>query len=118
MRLFSSFRLEKPLIFLLASFGVLLASSEIKASSVASAQPLSLTNASGWDTRHMGGYITATAMASDGSIWAATEENGVWRFDPSAKTWTQFTAKNTPCSSNLRICLDILKTSDHNLFRS
>ncbi len=30
-----------------------------------------------------------------GHIWVGTEDNGVWRYDPTKKQWTQFTAQST-----------------------
>ena len=51
-----------------------------------------------WDKGRQGGFVTALTGDRQGHVWAATEDNGVWEYSPSApvgKQWTQFTTKNT-----------------------
>jgi len=51
----------------------------------------------GWDVYPQpGSYVMALARDGAGNIWAGTEGNGVWKFDPHATTneWTQFTTTN------------------------
>ncbi len=50
-----------------------------------------------WDVTTQGGFVLSLCRDLQGRIWAGTEGQGVWRFDPnstSSKPWTQFTAKD------------------------
>jgi hypothetical protein len=57
---------------------------------------------SSYNTEAQGKFITALTSAPDGALWAATEDNGVSRYEPHTPskgklfgTWTQFTVANT-----------------------
>jgi hypothetical protein len=41
-----------------------------------------------------GGFPVSLASGSSGDIWVGTEGNGLWKYDPTAKTWTQFTTSD------------------------
>lgn len=50
-----------------------------------------------WDSNTQGAFVTCLARDHAGRIWAGTEDNGVWRFDPNAAAataWTQFSRKD------------------------
>ena len=50
-----------------------------------------------WDANAQGQFITSLCRDLHGSIWIGTEDQGVWRFDPSApkdKQYTHFTTKD------------------------
>ena len=65
--------------------------------SIAVSLPLPPGNALGW-TPGPQRCITALTQQSDGTLWVATEDSGVWRYDPAVAQWkdrwTQFTAKD------------------------
>jgi sugar lactone lactonase YvrE len=48
--------------------------------------------------------VTALAQQSGGTLWVATEDSGVWRYDPAVAQlkdrWTQFTAKDGLADEN------------------
>ena len=56
--------------------------------------PSKLVPAFGWDVAKQGGFATCVAVDSQNNVWAGTEGNGLWRYDPGKKQWTQFTAKD------------------------
>ena len=50
-----------------------------------------------WDANTQGNFIMSMTGDRQGHIWVGTEDQGVWRFDRSAragKQWTQFNSKN------------------------
>ena len=56
-----------------------------------------LTSALPWDAEHQGRFLESLAQDRQGHTWVATEDQGVWRFDPAApagQQWTQFTTKD------------------------
>jgi len=53
-----------------------------------------LVPALGWDVKKQGGFPVSLASDHAGNIWVGTEGNGVWRYNPGKKEWTQFTTKN------------------------
>ena len=60
---------------------------------------LSLTRADApatWDANAQGQFITSLCRDNSGHVWIGTEDQGVWRFDPSdsaGKQYTRFTTK-------------------------
>ncbi len=44
-----------------------------------------------WDVKTQGGFITSLCRDNHGCLWIGTEDNGVWRLDPSAPQDTQYT---------------------------
>ncbi len=52
------------------------------------------TPALGWDSNKQGAFIVALASGARGEVWAGTEDNGVWRYQPQTKQWAQFTTKD------------------------
>jgi hypothetical protein len=50
-----------------------------------------LVPALGWDIKKQGGFPVSLASDPSGDIWVGTEGNGLWKYDPSKKSWTQFT---------------------------
>jgi hypothetical protein len=48
-----------------------------------------------WNTSTQGGFVTALTTDQKGHVWAATEEDGLWRYDPAHSHWTQFTTQST-----------------------
>jgi len=66
------------------------------ASPPAPAAPI-LTASLPWDADHQGRFLESLAQDRQGHTWVATEDNGVWRFDPASpagQRWTQFTTKD------------------------
>ena len=53
-----------------------------------------LVPALGWDVKQQGGFPVSLAAGPAGDVWVGTEGNGVWRYDPGAKSWRQFTTKD------------------------
>ncbi len=53
-----------------------------------------LVPALGWDVARQGAFPTSLANDAQNNLWVGTEDNGVWRYDPSEKKWTQFTTKD------------------------
>ncbi|HWB59646.1 MAG TPA: two-component regulator propeller domain-containing protein [Chthoniobacteraceae bacterium] len=53
-----------------------------------------LAPAFGWDMAKQGGFVTSVAVDAQNNVWAGTEGNGLWRYDPGKKEWTQFTSKD------------------------
>ncbi len=56
-----------------------------------------LTSSLPWDPDHQGRFLESLAQDHQGQTWVATEDQGVWRFDPSSpagQQWTQFTQKD------------------------
>ncbi len=56
-----------------------------------------LTASLPWDAEHQGRFLESLAQDRQGHTWVATEDNGVWRFDPASpagRQWTQFTTKD------------------------
>lgn len=53
-----------------------------------------LVPALGWDVKKQGGFPVSLASDAAGNVWVGTEGNGVWRYDPAKKAWTQFTTKD------------------------
>jgi len=47
-----------------------------------------------WNPATQGGFVVSLCRDRAGSVWAGTEDQGVWRYIPAAHTWTQFTAKD------------------------
>ena len=50
-----------------------------------------------WDSKTQGAFVMSLCRGLDGSIWAGTEDDGVWRWDPKAPAggqWTHFTTKD------------------------
>ena len=70
---------------------------------VAAPEPPLMGDALGWQAG-TDRCITALAQHSDGTIWVATEDSGVWRYDsnpaPGAGNWKQFTAKDGLADNN------------------
>ena len=72
-------------------------------STVGTTQPVSISapaplgTALGWNPGQQR-CVTALAQQPNGMLWVATEDSGVWRYDPavaqSKGRWTQFTAKD------------------------
>ncbi len=52
------------------------------------------TPALNWDSGKQGAFIVALASGGRGEVWAGTEDNGVWRYQPRDGKWTQFTTKD------------------------
>ncbi|MGA3170912.1 MAG: two-component regulator propeller domain-containing protein [Chthoniobacteraceae bacterium] len=53
-----------------------------------------LVPALGWDVARQGGFPVSLASDAAGNVWVGTEGNGVWKYDPVKKMWTQFTTKD------------------------
>jgi len=56
-----------------------------------------LTSLLPWDAGKQGQFLESLAQDRQGRTWVATEDNGVWRYDPAApagQRWTQFTTKD------------------------
>jgi len=56
-----------------------------------------LTTSLPWDAGKQGQFVESLAQDRQGRIWVATEDNGVWRYDPASpagQRWTQFTTKD------------------------
>ncbi len=53
-----------------------------------------LVPALGWDAKKQGGFPVSIASDAAGNIWVGTEGNGIWKYDPLKKAWTQFTTKD------------------------
>jgi hypothetical protein len=54
------------------------------------------TTSFSWD-KARGQFVTCMTSDTQGNVWIATEDMGVWRYSPAApadKQWTQFNAKN------------------------
>ena len=47
--------------------------------------------AAAWDANAQGQFITSLCRDTTGHTWIGTEDQGVWRFDPSASTGRQYT---------------------------
>jgi ligand-binding sensor domain-containing protein len=57
-------------------------------------QQVTLVPALGWDVKKQGGFPVALASDNAGNVWVGTEGNGLWKYDATKKTWTQFTTKD------------------------
>ena len=53
-----------------------------------------LVPALGWDGKKQGGFPVSLAADAGGNVWVGTEGNGVWKYEPGKKVWTQFTTKD------------------------
>ena len=49
-----------------------------------------VADAPAWDIKVQGGFITSLCRDNHGCLWIGTEDNGVWRLDPSAPKDTQY----------------------------
>lgn len=50
-----------------------------------------------WDTGTQGGFVTSLCQDTQGRVWVGTEDQGVWRYDPTApagKQYAHFTQKD------------------------
>jgi ligand-binding sensor domain-containing protein len=57
-----------------------------------------------WKPAVQGYFVESIAINHDGCIWVATEDQGVWRFDPRATSstwWSHFTTDNDNASGYL-----------------
>lgn len=43
-----------------------------------------------WDAKTQGGFVMSLASDAQGRIWAGTEDQGVWCWQPDARSWTHF----------------------------
>jgi hypothetical protein len=77
-------------------FGVILASllSLAPLCRAAGTTTTTLVPALGWDPFKQGCYPVSLASDAAGNVWVGTEDNGVWKYDPAKKNWTQFTTKD------------------------
>jgi len=56
-----------------------------------------LTSSLPWDAGKQGQFVESLAQDRQGHTWVATEDQGVWRYDPASpagQRWTQFTTKD------------------------
>src|SRR5580658_1838489 len=73
------------------SLGIILFATSICRAAPAVAK---LVPALGWDVSKQGGFAVSLASDASGNIWVGTEGNGVWKYNPSTRQWTQFTTKD------------------------
>jgi len=61
-----------------------------------------------WDINRQGSFVTALTRDMLGRVWTASEDNGIWVYDPAlpaGKQWVQYTAANTNgCLGDDDIC--------------
>jgi hypothetical protein len=81
-----------PALFLATA---LLACGSVRAGVNAPPSNISTSSPFPYDANRQGKFVMAMTEDRAGGLWVATEGQGVWRFDPAAKAWTQFTQAST-----------------------
>jgi hypothetical protein len=80
----------------LRNLGILLVIAMLSLVQGRAAEPVRTTLASalGWNRDKQGGFAEAVTSDMAGNVWVGTEGDGLWKYDPTSKSWSQFTTKD------------------------